>query len=592
MSQKVWSKMFLAIEEMRQNKLRYGLILGLLILIFYLVFFLTGLAYGLMQENKTAVDKWQADYVLLNSESNRLITASKIDTALLDQVDAGDKALIRQQAGVAYVDKDAATDEKEKVNIFAVETDSFIVPNIVEGRLYEKTGEVVVDKTLSEVEDFGIGDQIYLSGSDEKVTIVGYTDNAYFGVAPVVYMGFDAFSELMQTDKQQAATSSLASAIVIRGDVSSVPDELEKVAIADFIEYLPGYKAQNITFGFMIGFLVVISAIVIGIFIFVLTTQKSPIFGLMKIQGLSNGYISGSVLAQTFLLAGLGTVVGLAGTYLSSLVLPSAVPFENNWTFYIVIGLALVIFALLGASFSVRSIFKVDPLQNLSQEVVMKTLIFESISKTFQDGSQTITALKPTNFSIEEGEFVAIIGPSGSGKSTFLTLAGGLQTPTTGRVLINQSDYSDLPEKKRAQLRYKDIGFVLQASNLIPFLTVEKQLTLVDKVNKKTDPNKHQKLLADLGVAHLKNKFPKDLSGGERQRVAIARALYNDPALILADEPTASLDSNRAFEVVELLAKEAKERNKSIIMVTHDQRMIEKCDKVYEMKDGVLTQVR
>lgn len=160
----------------------------------------------------------------------------------------------------------------------------------------------------------------------------------------------------------------------------------------------------------------------------------------------------------------------------------------------------------------------------------MKTLIFESISKTFQDGSQTITALKPTNFSIEEGEFVAIIGPSGSGKSTFLTLAGGLQTPTTGRVLINQSDYSDLPEKKRAQLRYKDIGFVLQASNLIPFLTVEKQLTLVDKVNKKANPNKHQEILADLGVAHLKNKFPKDLSGGERQRVAIARALYNDPA--------------------------------------------------------------
>ena len=592
MSQKVWSKIFLAIEEMRQNKLRYGLILGLLILIFYLVFFLTGLAYGLMQENKTAVDKWQADYVLLNSESNRLITASKIDTALLAQVDAGDKALIRQQAGVAYVDKDAATDEKEKVNIFAVETDSFIVPNIVEGRLYEKTGEVVVDKTMSEVEDFGIGDQIYLSGSDEKVTIVGYRDNAYFGVAPVVYMDFDAFSELMQADKQQAATSSLASAIVIRGDASSVPDELEKVAIADFIENLPGYKAQNITFGFMIGFLVVISAIVIGIFIFVLTTQKSPIFGLMKIQGLSNGYISGSVLAQTFLLAGLGTVVGLAGTYLSSLVLPSAVPFENNWTFYIVIGLALVVFALLGASFSVRSIFKVDPLQNLSQEVVMKTLIFESISKTFQDGSQTITALKPTNFSIEEGEFVAIIGPSGSGKSTFLSLAGGLQTPTTGRELINQSDYSDLPEKKRAQLRYKDIGFVLQASNLIPFLTVEKQLTLVDKINKKADPNKHQELLADLGVAHLKNKFPKDLSGGERQREAIARALYNDPALILADEPTASLDSNRAFEVVELLAKEAKERNKSIIMVTHDQRMIEKCDKVYEMKDGVLTQVR
>lgn len=222
----------------------------------------------------------------------------------------------------------------------------------------------------------------------------------------------------------------------------------------------------------------------------------------------------------------------------------------------------------------------------------MKTLSFENISKTFQDGSQTITALKPTNFSIEEGEFVAIIGPSGSGKSTFLTLAGGLQTPTAGTVRINQSDYSNLPEKKRAQLRYRDIGFVLQSSNLIPFLSVEKQLELVDRVNKKTDKEKRQQLLSELGVDHLKNKFPKDLSGGERQRVAIARALYNDPALILADEPTASLDTERAYEVVELLAKEAKERNKSIIMVTHDHRMIEHCDKVYEMKDGVLTQVR
>ncbi|NQG19858.1 ABC transporter permease [Streptococcus suis] len=357
--------MFLAIEEMRQNKLRYGLILGLLILISYLVFFLTGLAYGLMQENRTAVDKWQADSVLVSSEANRLITASKIDSQLIDQVEADQKALIRQQAGVAYVKEDASSDDKEKVNIFAVEADSFLEPNIVQGRLYEKAGEIVVEQNLAQVEGFGLGDEIYLSGTDEKVTIVGYTDKAYFGVAPVVYMDLEAFGDLMQGDDQQVS-SKLASAVIVRGAADKFPADLENVATADFIENLPGYKAQNITFGFMIGFLIVISAIVIGIFIFVLTTQKSPIFGLMKIQGLSNGYISGSVLAQTFLLAGLGTVVGLAGTYLSSLVLPSAVPFENNWTFYIAIGLALVVFALLGASFSVRSIFKVDPLQNLS----------------------------------------------------------------------------------------------------------------------------------------------------------------------------------------------------------------------------------
>lgn len=357
--------MFLAIEEMRQNKLRYGLILGLLILISYLVFFLTGLAYGLMQENRTAVDKWQADSVLVSSEANRLITASKIDSQLIDQVEADQKALIRQQAGVAYVKEDASSDDKEKVNIFAVEAGSFLEPNIVQGRLYEKAGEIVVEQNLAQVEGFGLGDEIYLSGTDEKVTIVGYTDKAYFGVAPVVYMDLEAFGDLMQGDNQQVS-SKLASAIIVRGAADKFPADLENVATADFIENLPGYKAQNMTFGFMIGFLIVISAIVIGIFIFVLTTQKSPIFGLMKIQGLSNAYISRSVLAQTFLLAGFGTVIGLAGTYLSSLGLPSAVPFENNWIFYLTIGAALIVFALLGASFSIRSIFKVDPLKNLS----------------------------------------------------------------------------------------------------------------------------------------------------------------------------------------------------------------------------------
>lgn len=225
----------------------------------------------------------------------------------------------------------------------------------------------------------------------------------------------------------------------------------------------------------------------------------------------------------------------------------------------------------------------------MTQELSM---VLKGVTKSFKDGSQTIEALKVTDFAIAPGEFVAIIGPSGSGKSTFLTLAGGLQTPTSGQVIIKGQDYGQLSEKKRAQLRFQDIGFVLQSSNLIPFLTVEKQLELVDRVSKTPNKQRQEELLSDLGIWDLRRKFPKDLSGGQRQRVAIARALYNDPVLILADEPTASLDTERAYEVVELLAKESKERDKAIIMVTHDHRMIEACDKVYEMKDGVLTQVR
>ena len=224
----------------------------------------------------------------------------------------------------------------------------------------------------------------------------------------------------------------------------------------------------------------------------------------------------------------------------------------------------------------------------------MNVLEFKNVTKSYQDGNNEIEALKEINFKIEEGQFIAIIGPSGSGKSTFLTLAGGLQTPSKGQIIINGKDYTNLSEKERAKLRFNDIGFVLQASNLVPFLTAKQQLELVDRINKnnkQTIQDKHS-LFKELGIEHLENKLPKDLSGGERQRLAIARALYNDPAIILADEPTASLDSDRAFEVVELLSKECREKNKSIIMVTHDNRMIEKCDHVYRMKDGILTKER
>ena len=192
----------------------------------------------------------------------------------------------------------------------------------------------------------------------------------------------------------------------------------------------------------------------------------------------------------------------------------------------------------------------------------MNVLEFKNVTKSYQDGNKEIEALKETNFKIEEGQFIAIIGPSGSGKSTFLTLAGGLQTPSKGQIIINGKDYTNLSEKERSKLRFNDIGFVLQASNLVSFLTAKQQLELVDRINNKRKKTlqDQKSLFKELGIDHLENKLPKDLSGGERQRLAIARALYNNPAIILADEPTASLDSDRAFEVVDLLSKECKEK--------------------------------
>lgn len=222
----------------------------------------------------------------------------------------------------------------------------------------------------------------------------------------------------------------------------------------------------------------------------------------------------------------------------------------------------------------------------------MKALLeMTGVTKDFLQGDNIISALKETTFIAYKGELIGVVGPSGSGKSTFLTILGGLQRPTTGKVLLNGKPFSQLDIKEKSKIRLSNIGFVLQASNLIPFLTIKEQMVLYNKITKtKVNKNWMSELFLKLDVEKLKNKYPNELSGGERQRCAIAKALYHQPSIVFADEPTASLDTKKAFEVVKLLAKETKEQNKATIMVTHDERMLEYCDKVYEIVDGVLSQ--
>ena len=220
----------------------------------------------------------------------------------------------------------------------------------------------------------------------------------------------------------------------------------------------------------------------------------------------------------------------------------------------------------------------------------MPVLELKQVKMTYGSGHKQVEALRETDFTADNGELIAIIGPSGSGKSTFLTIVGGLLTPTSGSVIINNKNLEELNEKERSKTRLKEIGFILQASNLVPFLTVANQLKLVDQVKKgNMSKEKLEELYEDLGISELRTKYPADLSGGERQRVAIAKALYSNPSIILADEPTASLDSDRAYEVMELLKNETKNKNTTTIVVTHDTRLIGYCDKVYNMTDGVLT---
>ncbi|MBN4910779.1 ABC transporter ATP-binding protein [Mammaliicoccus sciuri] len=216
-------------------------------------------------------------------------------------------------------------------------------------------------------------------------------------------------------------------------------------------------------------------------------------------------------------------------------------------------------------------------------------LAFENVTKSFKDGNRTIEAVKSTNFKLEKGELVAIIGPSGSGKSTLLTMAGALQLPSEGTVSLNGQNINQYNEKQLSKLRLKEIGFILQTSNLIPFLTVQQQFELLKKVKKDVmNEEEHTRLLKQLGLDKILSQLPSEISGGQKQRVAIAKALYTNPSVILADEPTASLDTENAIEVMEILRRETKELNKLCIIVTHDQRLTSYCDKVFKMVDGEL----
>ena len=213
-----------------------------------------------------------------------------------------------------------------------------------------------------------------------------------------------------------------------------------------------------------------------------------------------------------------------------------------------------------------------------------------NISKKYKDGDQDNLVLEDISLNVKPGEFVAIVGPSGSGKSTFLSISGALLSPTDGSVIIGEKNLSKKNSKKLTKIRREKIGFIFQNHNLIPYLTAQEQLQLVIDLNqKKGKPNMNAKeMLDDLGLSTFAKKYPDKMSGGEKQRVAIARAFMNDPDVILADEPTASLDGARGRQVVEMIKKEVMKHNKAAIMVTHDERVLDLVDAVYRLENGKL----
>ncbi|KRF30514.1 ABC transporter ATP-binding protein [Paenibacillus sp. Soil787] len=218
-------------------------------------------------------------------------------------------------------------------------------------------------------------------------------------------------------------------------------------------------------------------------------------------------------------------------------------------------------------------------------------LVLQEITRTFEDGGTERTILDKLNLEVAEGELVAVMGPSGSGKSTFLSIAGALLEPTSGHVLLDGESIIGKDKQALSDLRLQKIGFIFQSANLIPYLKVEEQLVLVTKLagmEKAMATKRAKELLDKMGLSHRRTAYPEKLSGGERQRVAIARALMNDPAVLFADEPTASLDASRGHDIVSMIAKQVKDQRKSAVMVTHDERVLPLCDRVLFLENGKL----
>mgnify|MGYP002548274144 FL=1 len=220
----------------------------------------------------------------------------------------------------------------------------------------------------------------------------------------------------------------------------------------------------------------------------------------------------------------------------------------------------------------------------------MKILEVTNLCKTYGKGDTMVKALDNVSFSVEKGEFVAIIGPSGSGKSTLLHILGGVDVPTKGSVVINQTDISNLDETALAIFRRRQIGLIYQFYNLIPILTVQENLTLPLLLDgRKPDEKQISTLVKRLGLENRLDHLPNQLSGGQQQRVSIGRALVNNPALMLADEPTGNLDSENSKEIISLLRQFNKDFNQTVIIITHDEKIANSADRVITIEDGKIT---
>lgn len=354
--------MFLGLNEIKYSKGRYVLVVLVMVLIAWLIFILSGLANGLAQGNRLAVDQWQADEVVLSKEANSNLNVSVLDQKVKETISGGDVQEIGQ-VSLAIRPANDSKAELTNVSMFGIDKSGFLMPKVIEGKAFTAKNQVIVSEALKN-QGFKIGDKLSAGKYDEKLEIVGFIDKNSYNIVPVVYTSLETWRSIKYGNNPMMQDSVNGFIVRAKGDakVKTSDKDSQVIAIPDFIEKLPGYSAQNLTLDGMIYFLIVIAAFILGIFIFVMTLQKTAMFGVLKVQGVPTSYLAKSVLLQTTFLAVIGVAIGLALTAVTVIFLPEAMPYATNYPRMALFSVLLIAAAILGGAFSIRTIAKIDPL--------------------------------------------------------------------------------------------------------------------------------------------------------------------------------------------------------------------------------------
>lgn len=351
--------MFLALREIRYNKARYTLIGAIIFLIAYVVFILSGLSVGLASQFKQAVLDWKAEKVVLSTSSNNIISASQITSDDLSNIHVENGS----ELSLFSTSMRKSKSERDNIAIIALPDKSKIMPEVLERKKFTDNHlEMIISKKLAN-QGYKIGQEVSVGNNNIKIKIVGISKASSYSASPVIYTSFSALNQIKFGEKS-TSTSSVNAVVVKSGKVkidSSISNQYKVISISDLINDIPGYSAQNMTLSAMIYFLFLIVLLIIGVFMYVITLQKVPIFGIMKAQGISNRIIMNSLLGQSFIISLVGVFVAFIASYGTSFILPDAMPFEISLTNWLLYALILIIVSIIGSLFSIITIRKIDP---------------------------------------------------------------------------------------------------------------------------------------------------------------------------------------------------------------------------------------